>query len=486
MKPISPKSLLLRNKTTKQTIAKNTFWLSLSNILGRLIKAALIVMAARVLGTEGYGIFSYALSASIIIISLVDLGLSTIVAREISYKESADHRKYISTALIVKIILIIFGSTFLAITLPLVSSIPEVISLIPLLILLIFFDGVREMIIGIAKGEEKMEHVAFIQLITTLSVTILGLIALLRLPDSKTLLISYVAGSAIGLLYALIWGKKYLYKFWAFFDKSIVKKMLSEAIPFAFLGLLGIIMINTDTLMIGWLEGATPVGLYAAAQKPIEVLYVIPMILATAMFPAMSRYAKTNNLIDSGRLLETMLKYSFIAAAPITIGGIILAKPIINLLYGSSYLASVIPFQILLMTILIAYPSVIIANAVFSFNKQSAFTKLLLFGTVANIIFNLLLIPIFSIVGSAIATILAQITANIFIWIKMKSIIQFKILDKMVKPIMAALIMTIGTIAMKYLGAHYLLNISISASIYIATLRLLKEPLLDIKEILRS
>ena len=68
----------------------------------------------------------------------------------------------------------------------------------------------------------------------------------------------------------------------------------------------------------------------------------------------------------------------------------------------------------------------------------------------------------------------------------MKSIIQFKILDKMVKPIMAALIMTIGTIAMKYLGAHYLLNISISASIYIATLRLLKEPLLDIKEILRS
>ena len=37
------KAFLFKNTTAKQTIAKNTFWLSISNFGGRLIKAIIII-----------------------------------------------------------------------------------------------------------------------------------------------------------------------------------------------------------------------------------------------------------------------------------------------------------------------------------------------------------------------------------------------------------------------------------------------------------
>ena len=56
------KQFLFKNSSAKQTVAKNTFWLSVSNFGGRIIKAVIIIYAARVLGTAGYGVFSYALT----------------------------------------------------------------------------------------------------------------------------------------------------------------------------------------------------------------------------------------------------------------------------------------------------------------------------------------------------------------------------------------------------------------------------------------
>jgi len=63
----------------------------------------------------------------------------------------------------------------------------------------------------------------------------------------------------------------------------------------ALLGLLGIIMINTDILMLSFLKSESEVGLYAAANRPVQIFYVIPEILAAALFPITSRLANKDN-----------------------------------------------------------------------------------------------------------------------------------------------------------------------------------------------
>jgi len=68
------KSFLFENKTISQTIAKNTFWLSISNILGKILRAIIIIYVARVLGAESWGIFSYALTIASTLTLIMDFG----------------------------------------------------------------------------------------------------------------------------------------------------------------------------------------------------------------------------------------------------------------------------------------------------------------------------------------------------------------------------------------------------------------------------
>ena len=56
------KNFLFKNTNTKQTIAKNTFWLFFGEIIGRILKLGIVVFATRKLGVEGWGLFSYSLA----------------------------------------------------------------------------------------------------------------------------------------------------------------------------------------------------------------------------------------------------------------------------------------------------------------------------------------------------------------------------------------------------------------------------------------
>ncbi|MEK7574274.1 MAG: oligosaccharide flippase family protein, partial [Patescibacteria group bacterium] len=56
------KNFLFQNLTPRQTVAKNIFWLSLSQIGSRFFRAIIIIYAARVLGAAEYGIFAYVLA----------------------------------------------------------------------------------------------------------------------------------------------------------------------------------------------------------------------------------------------------------------------------------------------------------------------------------------------------------------------------------------------------------------------------------------
>jgi len=89
------KSFLFKNGTSSQTVAKNTVWLSISNFGGRIIKAAIIIYGARVLGTAGYGVFSYAVTLAGFFTLFVDPGINSVLIRE-GAKASPEERQSLS------------------------------------------------------------------------------------------------------------------------------------------------------------------------------------------------------------------------------------------------------------------------------------------------------------------------------------------------------------------------------------------------------
>jgi O-antigen/teichoic acid export membrane protein len=240
--------------------------------------------------------------------------------------------------------------------------------------------------------------------------------------------------------------------------------------------------------MLGWWRTAPEIGFYSASQKIVQFLYILPAVLTSAIFPVLSRLIGQK---DSGEKIKLLLEKSVLAvlliAVPLTVGGIILAKPIIELIYGREYLSAVLSFQLLIVTTLIIFPATLIGNSILAYDKQRKMAGYVAIAAFGNIIFNAILIPPYGIYGAAFATIVTQLISNSFSWRLLKKINNFYTFRYLKKIIASAIIMGIFSFMFNKLGLNLIVNIIASAGIYFGGLYLLKEEILEeIKIILKA
>lgn len=480
------KSLLFENKNSRQTVAKNTFWLAFSQIGSRLIRAGIMIYAARILGAEQYGVFSYALSLAGFFTVFADTGISAILTRETS-KDAARRSDYFSTAFWIKLGMLITSALLLVFVAPHFSNIDAAKALLPIIAVLVIMDGIRDLAVAVFKSMERMELEALVTTLTNVGIAIFGFVILFYSQTANALATSYAASSALGTMAAVFILKEEFIKVFSNFRRELLRPLLSALGPLALFNLLGVFMLNTDTIMIGWFRDAESIGYYSVAQRVIQIFYAFPGVLASAMFPIMAKSVGENNHDKSRKLAEYGLIAVMAMALPMVLGGILLGKEIINLLYGQEYLSATLTFQILMTTLLVLFPGLILSNYNIAYNAQKKIVVAFILGSGGNVLFNFLLIPRWGIVGSAIATVIAQSLNFGYIWMVMKKINYFEIKGYFRNIIPALFAMCAGTIIMKLIGLNVIVNICMSAIIYVGYLYARKEKLLgEIISALRS
>lgn len=472
------KEFLFQNKDARQTITKNIFWLSISQLGSRLIRALIIIYAARLLGAAEYGVFSYALGLAAFFTIFADISIIQIMTREAAQRP-AERSYYFATSFWIKIFLLLGTALLVIFVAPSFSKIEGAKAIIPFVALLVIFDGLRDFTQAFFRAIEKMEWEAFVTLITNFAITISGFIILSLSATAKSLTFAYITSTGVGAILAIFILKSEYKKIFSHFDKNRIKPILSSALPMAFAGLLGTFMLNTDMVMLGWWRTAEEIGFYSAGQKIIGLLYTLPAILASAMFPPLARLATNQKNREGARLLmEKIVSLTYLIALPLAVGGVILAQPLIIFIYGPAYGPAASSFALLSLTILLIFPSMHFSNAVLAYDKQKDIIGYLALGAIANIVFNALLIPRFGIVGSAIATLIAQLIYVSLTWQLVKKINKFLTLPYLKKILTAAIVMAGASFALKVSGVNVILNISLAALVYLGILFLLREELL--------
>ncbi|PIR89046.1 MAG: hypothetical protein COU07_03060 [Candidatus Harrisonbacteria bacterium CG10_big_fil_rev_8_21_14_0_10_40_38] len=408
------KQFLLRNTSTGQTVTKNTFWLFFGQILSRLFRATIVIYAARKLGADSWGAFSHALGIATFLTIVTDIGINGLITRQTS-KNPALRDEYISTGFFIKIFLISVALIALIILFPHVTNIPEAKTLIPILIFVFAFDTIRDLGNALIRSLEKMELEALITVFTNLIIAVLGFVLLAYSNTSMSLALAYAIGSLLGMIIAIFSLRRHIKNIFIHFKPSLIKPILQTAWPFGLLGIMGIVTLNTDIIMIGWLRSPSEVGYYSAAQKLIQLLYVFPTLIGISIFPAVSRLLATIPAIAK-KILEYALSFVFVFSVVFVVIGFVAAPEIISLFFGSSYFAAVLPFQILIFTLLSVYPSSILSQAIFAYGYEKRFLPVVLWTIFGNAFFNILLIPKFGIEGAAFATIAVQIITSSYLW----------------------------------------------------------------------
>ncbi len=466
------KSLLLENKTTKQTIAKNTFWLFLGNFGGKAVKAALIIYSARVLGAHGYGVFAYAISLAGLFTVFIDFGINAVITRE-STRDLSLQNKYFATAFVVKIFMLLAVTAAIFLLAPLFIKQGEVLALLPIVVFMVGLDGFRDFGAALARAWEKMEIEAVVQIFTNFMVLAAGFIALYYSPTPKSLSIGYVIGVGLGTIAAFYPFRRYFKNFWGAFSKNLIGKMLLSSWPLGMLGVMGAIMLNTDTIMIGWYKSLSDVGYYGAAQRITTFLYLIPALMGTAFFPSMAQH-----IVDKERfkkILERGLSLMSLVAIPLTVASVILSGDIIRLLYGAEYLPAINMFKIMNLTYLPIFLSAAFGNAIFALNKERKLITYVILGVFGNFLFNLLLIPYFGAEGAAVSTVINQTIITLYLIWTLKKEFSFKVLHQVEKIILATVVMTVAILAARMIRTNLYLIVSLGLAAYFFILYLTKE-----------
>jgi O-antigen/teichoic acid export membrane protein len=469
------KSFLFKNKTAKQTVAKNTIWLTISNFGGRLIKAFIVIYAARVLGASQYGIFSYAITLAGFLALFTDPGINSVLLRDGGKASDEERTAIFSSSIAIKIVAILASTILIIFVGPYFTTLPGAKILLPITAIILTFDSLREFLMTLLRSKEKMQWDAGVFIATNFAIVIFGFLFIYHNPTALALGWGYACGIVCGgiLAVAVVW--KDIREAFRHFSARLIRPIVLSAWPFAVVSGISVLFTNTDILIISWMKTAADVGIYSAAIRIIQVLYLVPYILQLGTLPLFSRLAKKDN-VKFRAALEKSIAVTFLASFPIAIGGIILGTQIITLIFGQAFAGGSPAFKILLATLVFDYPASLIMNAIFAYAHQKSLVISSTIGGVTNVAFDLLLIPRWGMTGSAVATLIAQAVTNGYLWHMMKKINYFEVIPHLWRMFAASAVMGVVTAGLFFAGVNVILNVIISSAIYCLLLKVFREP----------
>ena len=469
------KKFLFQNTSTKQTIAKNTFWLFFGEIIGRLLKLFIIVFATRKLGVEGWGLFAYSLSFISFFYFLGDFGVNTFLTREMS-KDNASRHKYLSTAIILKVTLL---ATFFIVSLIIGPHIGRIrLPFTTILVFSTFFvsESLREFAMSINRSLQKMENEGLSKVLINLTITVVGIILVAKNHTSISLAIAYMIGSAISTFF-IFWSIRSEFKNieWKF-SKTDFKTIYDFSWPLIILGFFTLVF-SIDSIMLGQIRSESEVGLYAASQRLVQFASIIPTFISISIFPILAK--RDSNQENPIRVFEKIMTIVMAIALPITIGGIFFSAEIVRIILGPQYIQAVPVLRVLMGTILALFPDMMLNNLIYSKNLQKIFLKTTSFGLGLNLILNVLLIPKFGAVGAAISTTSTQLLIMTLNWNRLKKNVSFSVLPKLKKIYLANIAMTLIILSCFYFNIKIIYTALIAILSYAGCLKLLKEPIIE-------
>ncbi len=344
------------------------------------------------------------------------------------------------------------------------------------LALLNFSDSLREFVLSVNRALEKMEREAFIKIAINIVTTALGIALLIIHPTPLSLAIAYAAGSIIGSIIA-IWviSDELAQVQWKFSAKTI-RVIIDFAWPFVATTIFAVLIANVDTVMLGQLKSTVEVGLYAAAERIVQFLAVIPIFIGLSTFPLLSK--SESDPEASRRIFEKVMVLVLVIGFPITIGGILLRSTIMNVIFGPSYAAGALVLGILMLSVCADFANIILNNMIFVKKLQKKFVIAALVGVAVNVGLNFWLIPRYGAIGAAISSVTAQAFILAVSWRIFKKFFSFSIMPKLGRVAAATIVMAAVLALCSAVKIHFIISIVAAAAAYFATLHVFDEPAL--------
>lgn len=194
-----------------------------------------------------------------------------------------------------------------------------------------------------------------------------------------------------------------------------VREMVTFSAPLIVASVLSILLVQTDTLMLGWLRDSAEVALYGAAYPLAWGLMLLLSAFGFVYLPLVSRLDAGGERAEIDAVYKITTKWIFVLSFPAFVAFTIFPGDVLTIFFGARY-ADGAPALVILSV-------GFFSNAAFGRNRQTlaalGTTQVLMYANVVtfavNVALNLLLIPRVGFVGAAVASALSYLTINLIL-----------------------------------------------------------------------
>ena len=395
---------------TFRTFAKNFGSLYGANMTAKVANVALVIVAARYLGVEEFGRFSFIISLVALFLTFTDFGINFYVIREVARRRERT-QQFVGNALVVKLFLALTAVILINALAKVVGlSHNEIIGLRVACLGLIFDTFIQQFYAGF-RGHERMEYESLCFTVETLITASLGIVSVVLWRNLVYLLWAYVIAKGINLTLTYLLYSRRIGSVRLFVDLGFWKKLVLSALPFALNTVFGLVAFRLDVILLRLLREPYYVGIYRSALSIAVTVSIFAYMYQAAIYPILSRL-----FIESGvrlrQAVERSLGVLYLAALAAAIPLFWFASPVVRLLFGDEYAASATILRILVLMLPFKFVDQVLGITLDSINKQNIRPFIAGTAIAVNAALNLLLIHFLAARGAAVATVLTELTVS--------------------------------------------------------------------------
>lgn len=396
-----------RAGTRSSRILVNAGFRAAADVGAKIATAALYIFVARKLGASELGIYAFALSFVGVVTAIGQFGQDIVLTREVA-NDRTRLEEYYSAAIASRAMFSI-PPLLLASLVALLAGMSHHTLLVVVLLGLGFMgDYMAQVPFAVFQAYERLGFITIV-LIVQRWVTTSVAIAALYLGAGLAMV---AAIYCLGALMATALGTLLMYRYVArprlHFDLGGALSVTREAFPIGIALVALTILFRVDMSMLAIFKPTRQVGEYGAAYKLLETTAFFSWAVNAAVLPSLSRLS-VKTVPSVGAVYQRGLKLVIAITLPVAVGAIVLAKPIISLLYGHQYRAAATALVLLAPTIALFPVSSLSSQLFFAQQRRPTVALVYTIVGVENIALNFLLIPRFSLDGAAAGTSISEL-----------------------------------------------------------------------------
>jgi O-antigen/teichoic acid export membrane protein len=370
------------------------------------IGLASVVITTRYLGAAGYGKVALAFAFIQMLGVLADVGLLTVVVREIS-RDPAQTDRLVGNALVLRLALSLVTLALAAIAsllLPwdhevrvavLIAGVPFVLGL------------VNSALVAVFQARLRMDRAAISDVIGRAA----SFVALVIVVASDAGFYAVVGTAAVGAAVTLVIT-------WTFVRReahpvpraewTVWRSLLVTALPIGAALAVSEVFFRLDTLLVSAFRSYHEVGLYSLSYRIVELIAILPAIVMTSVFPLLSRYIHESRE-RAVRTIDAAGDLFVAIGVPVAAGGLIVAPELVRAIGGDEFAGAADALRILLFAVALAFVSGLFGHSLIAGGRQRSALRLGLVALAFNLVANLVAIPAWGIEGAAAVAVASEV-----------------------------------------------------------------------------